>query len=99
MTARGKMHLLATELADHPSAVFENLFSQCLLCGACQQVCPRNLPITDIISKARSRFTTFYGRGGLQKVVARSVLSHPGLLEGLVRAGISLKRINGLPAI
>jgi glycolate oxidase iron-sulfur subunit len=99
MTARGKMHLLATELADHPSAVFENLFSQCLLCGACQQVCPRNLPITDIISKARSRFSTFYGRGGLQKVVARSLLARPGLLEGLVRAGISLKRIHGLPAI
>ncbi len=99
MTARGKMHLLATDLADHPSAVFENLFSLCLLCGACEQVCPRNLPITDIISTARSRFSTFYGRGGLQKVVARSLLARPGLLEGLVRAGISLKRINGLPAI
>jgi len=98
MTARGKMHLLATDLADHPSAVFENLFSRCLLCGACEQVCPRNLPLTDIVSKARSRFSTFYGQGGLQKVVARSLLARPSLLEGLVRAGISLKRIKGLPA-
>ena len=98
MTARGKMHLLATDLAAHPSAVFENLFSRCLLCGACEQVCPRNLPLTDIISQARSRFSTFYGQGGLQKVVARSLLARPGLLEGLVRAGISLKRIKGLPA-
>ncbi len=98
MTARGKMHLLATDLARHPSSVFENLFSRCLLCGACEQVCPRNLPITDIISKARSRFSTFYGQGGLKKVVARSLLSRPTLLEGMVRAGISLKRINGLPA-
>jgi len=98
LTARGKMHLLATDLAYHPSSVFENLFSQCLLCGACEQVCPRNLPITDIVSKARSRFSRFYGRGGLQKVVARSVLSRPDILEGLVRAGISLKRIKALPA-
>ena len=97
MTARGKMHLLATDLSDRPSAVFENLFSQCLLCGACEQVCPRNLPLTDIISRARSRFSTFYGRGGVQKVAARSVLARPGLLEGLVRAGISLKRIQALP--
>jgi len=98
LTARGKMHLLGTDLAKSPSAVFENVFSQCLLCGACEQVCPRNLPITDIISKARSRFSTFYGQGGLHKVVARSVLARPGLLEGLVRAGISLKRINALPS-
>ena len=97
MTARGRMHLLTTFLADTPSATFENLFSQCLLCGRCEQVCPRNLPITDIISKARSRFSFFYGRGGLQKVAARSVLSRPALLEGLVKAGISLKRINALP--
>ena len=97
LTARGKMHLLATELADHPSAVFENLFSQCLLCGACEQVCPRRLPITDIVSRARSRFSLFYGRRGLQKVAARSVLARPGLLEGLVRLGISLNRIMALP--
>lgn len=98
MTARGKMHLLATVLAEHPSEVFENLFSQCLLCGACEQVCPRDLPITDIVSLARSRFSTFYGQGGLQKVVARSVLARPNILEGLVRAGINLKRIKSLPA-
>ena len=98
LTARGKMHLLTTDLADHPSAVFENLFSQCLLCGACEQICPRNLPITDIVSKARSRFSWFYGRGGLQKVVVCSVLYRPDILEGLVRAGISLKRIKALPA-
>ena len=97
ITARGRMHLLSTSLADTPSAIFENLFSQCLLCGACEQVCPRNLPITDIISKARSRFSLFYGKGGLQKVAARSALARPGLLEGLVKAGVSLKRIKALP--
>jgi glycolate oxidase iron-sulfur subunit len=97
LTARGKMHLLTSGLADHPSPVFENLFSQCLLCGACEQVCPRSLPITDIISRARSRFSTFYGQHGIEKVAARSVLAHPTLLAGLVRAGISLQRLDRLP--
>ncbi len=98
MTARGRMHLLTTSLADQPGSVFEDLFSQCLLCTACEQVCPRNLPITDIISRARSSFSLFYGRHGLYKVMARSVLAHPSLLEGLVKAGISLKRLTALPA-
>ena len=98
LTARGKMHLLSTDLAECPSAVFENLFSCCLLCGACEQVCPRHLPITDIVSRARSHFSIFYGQRGLRKVAVRSLLARPSLLEGLVRAGISLKRLNALPA-
>ncbi len=98
MTARGKMFLLASGLAGHPSPVFENLFARCLLCSACEQVCPRHLPITDILSRARSRFSLFYGRAGLQKVAAREVLARPGLLEKLVKAGIGLKRLKSLPA-
>ena len=97
LTARGKMHLVNSDLAKQVSARFENLFSECLLCGACEQVCPRNLPITDIISKARSRFSMFYGKNGLQKVAARSILAHPELLKNLVRAGVSLKQLNALP--
>jgi glycolate oxidase iron-sulfur subunit len=97
MTARGKMHLLSTPLADRHSSLFEDLLAKCLLCGACEQVCPRNLPITDIVSRARSRFSFLYGPGGLQKTAARTVLARPGLVEGLVRAGITLKRMERLP--
>ena len=97
LTARGKMHLLTTTLAEQPSATFEDLFSRCLLCGACEQVCPRHLPITDIISEARSTFSSFYGPNGLKKAAACTALSHPGLLAGLVKAGISLQRFQSLP--
>ena len=99
LTARGKMHLLTTMLAEQPSAVFEDLFSRCLLCGACEQVCPRQLPITDIISQARSTFSPFYGPNGLKKAAACTALSHPELLDGLVKAGISLHRLQALPAL
>ncbi|MCI5167801.1 MAG: (Fe-S)-binding protein [Candidatus Electrothrix sp. GM3_4] len=99
LTARGKMHLLTTGLAKQPSATFEELFSRCLLCGACEQVCPRQLPITDIISQARSTFSAFYGPNGVKKAVACTTLSHPGLLAGLVKAGISLQRLHALPAL
>ncbi len=97
LTARGKMHLLTTELTKQPSAVFEDRFSRCLLCGACEQICPRQLPITEIISQARSTFSRFYGPNGLKKAAACAALSRPELLEGLVKAGISLQRLQALP--
>lgn len=98
LTARGKMHLLTLPLAEHPSRHFQDIFSRCLLCGACEDVCSRNLPITELVIRARGRFPAFYGRHGLHKVLARKALSSPGLLQALVMAGISLKRINALPA-
>ncbi|MCI5194925.1 MAG: (Fe-S)-binding protein [Candidatus Electrothrix sp. AW5] len=97
LTARGKMHLLTTALAEQPSAVFEDRFSRCLLCGACEQVCPRQLPITTLISQARSTFSRFYGPNGLTKAAACAALTHPALFEGLVKAGISLQRLQALP--
>ena len=97
LTARGKMHLLTTALAEQPSAVFEDRFSRCLLCGACEQVCPRQLPITALISQARSTFSRFYGPNGLTKAAACAALTHPALFEGLVKAGISLQRLQALP--
>jgi glycolate oxidase iron-sulfur subunit len=98
LTARGKMYLLSLPFAEQPSNHFQDIFSRCLLCGACEQVCSRHLPITKLITRARGRFPLFSGSHGVQKVLARKALSSPGLLQGLVRAGISLKRINALPA-
>jgi glycolate oxidase iron-sulfur subunit len=90
LTARGKMHLLAVGGGQY-SALFADLFSCCLLCGICEQVCPRNLPITKIVAQARSRFSRCYGPHGVKKAAAGAVLSRPALLEGLVKAGISLR--------
>ncbi|WP_267927845.1 (Fe-S)-binding protein [Desulfolithobacter dissulfuricans] len=98
LTARGRLHLLGTELAGAASPRFQEIFSRCLLCGACESVCPRNLEVTEVVSLARSRFPRFYGPHGVVKELARMTLDHPALLQGLVRAGISLKRLQALPA-
>ena len=97
LTARGKIHLLGTDLAGTPSDTYQDLFSQCLLCGACEAICPCQLPIRDHVVEARSGFSLFYGRHGFEKTVARITLAKPGLLEGLVKAGISLKKLSILP--
>lgn len=98
LTARGKMHLLALPFAEHPSGHFQDIFSRCLLCGACEDVCSRKLPVTELVIAARSRFPGLYGKHGVQKVLARKVLSAPALLQALVRAGVGLQRVNALPA-
>ncbi|XCN72871.1 MAG: (Fe-S)-binding protein [Candidatus Electrothrix aestuarii] len=98
LTARGKMHLLNSQLSNRPTNIFTDLFSRCLLCGACKQVCPRGLPITELISQARSTFPPLYGPNSLKKALFRKTLSHPSLLEGLVKAGINLRHLPALPS-
>ena len=98
LAARGKLHLLSTELADDPSSHFQDIFAQCLLCGACEDNCSRQLPIREQIVQARSEFSHLYGQHPLQKSFVRKALSHPALLETLVKAGLSLSRLSLLPA-
>ena len=98
LTARGKLHLLGTKLADDPGTNYQDLFAMCLLCGACEDACPRNINIRELFVEARSRFPSMYGQHGLQKSLVRMTLSRPKLLEGLVKAGIKLKNLSLLPA-
>ena len=97
LTARGKLHLLGTDLAPSPSANFQDLFAQCLLCGACEATCPRQLSIRDSVVAARMHFSRFYGQHGLQKSFVRMALARPSLLQGLIAAGTSLKKLSLLP--
>ena len=97
LVARGKLHLLASELSQDPSEHFQDIFAQCLLCGACEENCSRQLPIRDQIVEARSSFSALYGKHPLQRVLAREILSRPSLLEGLIKAGLSLSRLSLLP--
>ena len=97
LTARGRMHLL-TVSARQPSALLADIFCRCLLCKACEQVCARHLPITELVVQARSQFPLLLGPGQLQKAATNVVLNRPVLLERLVKTGITLRRILSLPA-
>ncbi|MDW7774618.1 MAG: (Fe-S)-binding protein [Desulfobulbaceae bacterium] len=98
LTARGRLHLLGTELAARPGNNFQDLFASCLLCGACEQACPREINIRQLVVEARSRFPALYGKHGVRKTAVRLALAQPRLLEGLARAGVQLKNMDLLPA-
>ncbi len=97
LAARGKMHLLTTDLADNPSPVYQDIFAQCLLCGACENICPRQLPLTQILSKIRESFPALYGKNAFRKYLTRKTLSSPSLLDTLVSGGVTLRRLQLLP--
>lgn len=92
------MLLLSLRLAEPPSTKFADLFASCMLCGACEQACSRGLPIRAMVMEMRERFSALYGKHGLQKFLVRKSLIHSRLLDGLVKAGVSMKRIRALPA-
>ena len=82
-TARGKIHLTQVPELAGQGAVFEDIFSKCLLCGACSAVCPRGIDVCREVVAARAAFPAVYGDHGYEKYLARKVLAHPETLAAL----------------
>ena len=92
-TARGKLHLTQVSDISGQGAVFEEIFSKCLLCGACSSVCPRTIDVCQEVVAARAAFPAVYGGHGYEKYLARKALAHPETLVAmrvLGRAGAEL---------
>ncbi len=82
-TARGKIHLAHIAELPDKGAVFEDIFSKCLLCGACSAVCPRSIDVCKEMEQARAAFPAVYGGHGYEKYLARKALAHPEILAPL----------------
>lgn len=98
-TARGKLHLLGKMAGSPHSSVYREIFSRCLLCGACRNACPRSLDLPGLVVQARSDFPRLTGSGAFSKLLATSCLAHPGLLAGLADfLNLSKPLLRKLPA-
>ncbi len=82
-TARGKLHLTRVPGLSGQGEVFEEIFSKCLLCGACSSVCPRGIDVCREVVAARAAFPAVYGGHGYEKYLARKALAHPETLAAL----------------
>ncbi|HSH13366.1 MAG TPA: (Fe-S)-binding protein, partial [Desulfurivibrionaceae bacterium] len=69
-TARGKLHLLAKLAGSPASPAYREIFSRCLLCGACRHACPRGLDLPGLVAEARSDFPRLTGSGSFAKLLA-----------------------------
>jgi glycolate oxidase iron-sulfur subunit len=65
------------------SSNFIDIFSACLLCGACSDICSRQIDISKELVAARSAFSSLAGPHAYEKYLARKLLDSPKRLAGL----------------
>jgi glycolate oxidase iron-sulfur subunit len=90
--ARGKQHLKTHLQEAERSPHFADIFSKCLLCGACVEACPRGLDTPQMVIAARGELPRLAGLSFI-KYVSRKALIHPSLISGLTRVGSAAKKL------
>ena len=93
-TPRGKQHLGSRIEKDEVSSHYADIFSKCLLCGACLDACPRGVDTPELVIKVRSELPRLSGLSFI-KYLSRRALAHPSLLSGLTRIGKAANLILG----
>lgn len=64
----------------------DKLQELCIGCGRCKEVCPGNVPITDLIVELRDRLTQKRNLPGIPKFIFEKVLSNRKIFHSLLRA-------------
>ena len=90
--ARGKHHLKTHLQEADRSPLFADIFSKCLLCGACVEACPRGLATPQMVIAGRGELPRLAGLSFI-KYVSRKALIHPSLIAGLTRIGLAAKKL------
>jgi glycolate oxidase iron-sulfur subunit len=93
-TPRGKQHLSSQLQKGNKSAHYADIFSKCLLCGACYEACPRSLDTPQLVVDVRSELPKISGLSFL-KYISRKALVHPVLLSGLSKVGAAANTLLG----
>jgi glycolate dehydrogenase iron-sulfur subunit len=93
-TPRGKQHLRSRIDEGETSSHYAGIFSQCLLCNACLEVCPRGLDTPKMVIQARSELPRLSGLSFL-KYISRRALTHPSLLANLTNLGLATQTLLG----
>ena len=97
LTARGRLHLLSKMSGSGPDPALAEIFSKCLLCGACRKACPRGIDIPAIIMEARAGMPQVTGFSSFKKFLLRQALARPSLLTALSKAAGPLGLLPDLP--
>ncbi len=94
-SARGRNQLLDVLPPEQRTRLFSEVFSKCLLCGACREACPREVDTPGRIIAARAGLAAISGRSFVNFIARRALVS-PGLFSSISLVSTVLGRI--LPA-
>ncbi len=92
-TARGKMALVEAVVQGHlaESPRYREYLETCLLCGACEEICPNNVQTLSSMLCARENLAG--GQVGMKtgkRIVLKHVVGSPRLLDRAMKAGRTL---------
>lgn len=89
--ARGKIALAASLLNGETDleTTLQSDISMCLMCGSCMAKCPNKVPTHEIVGAVRRKISNEKGLSPIGHGVS-AVLSTPGLLKTMVKAGAAL---------
>ncbi|NOZ68371.1 MAG: (Fe-S)-binding protein, partial [Deferribacteres bacterium] len=88
MGARGRVALLGglgTRRLAPGGNLAEKIFS-CMLCGACRDLCPRGIDITEVIYQGRAALRRSYRKGRFLRAALKRSVSRPDMAFSLLRA-------------
>jgi len=96
LSARGRLHLLASLEPAKASEAYAQILSKCLLCGACRSACSRSLDPPALFIDARTSLHRTVGSHAFLRTITQKALASPGLLKSLAAIGLPL--LQRLPA-
>jgi glycolate oxidase iron-sulfur subunit len=87
--ARGKMALAEAVLQGHlePSDTYRDYLEKCLLCGACEELCPNEVKTLSAMLDAREKLAASGGSKLGKKLILKHVVGWPRLLDFVMRVG------------
>lgn len=91
-SARGRQHLRKLDLEEDALAT-RDVFFNCLLCGACKKVCPKDIDTPAHVRAVRANQKLF--PGGYKKILVQKIGKSPELLKLFQHMAKSFEKVGG----
>ncbi|MBF0224773.1 MAG: (Fe-S)-binding protein [Desulfobacterales bacterium] len=93
-SARGKLSILdgiIDNILENPQNILDRL-NRCLLCGSCENICPRGVNTIEIFFKARALIHDYIGLSAIEKIIFKKIIGKPTFFNSLINTGSKIQK-------